>query len=325
MTSSEEIPGGFKRTIKITKAKVLTFLSLLIVAVFVATGLYVINPEEVGIIQRFGKYHSTTEPGLNFKLPLGIDRLTKVKIKYVFKEEFGFRTVRAGVKTQYSTQDYSDESLMLTGDLNIADVEWIVQYRIDDPKKYLFNIRDMEETIRTVSEMSIRMIVGDRSIDEVIVLNRKEIADTAQLAMQKKLDEYNTGITIVTINLQNVNPPEQVRAAFNDVNSAKQEEERIVNEAWQAYNNKIPEASGKAKQIITQAEGYAINRVNTAQGDVQKFVKVWNEYRKAKDVTRKRLYLETLNEILPKMEKIYIMDESNKGILPLLNLQEGGK
>ncbi len=325
MEGFEEIKAKVPKMPNISRKKVIYFVVILAVIIILATGLYTINPEEVGVIQRFGKYISTNEPGLHFKIPFGVDVLTKVPVRKVIKEEFGFRTLKSGIQTKYSSRDYTRESLMLTGDLNIADVQWIVQFRIKDPVKYLFRIRNIEETIRDVSESGMREIVGDRSVDEVIVLNRKEIADKTQLLLQKQLDDYGAGIEIVTINLQNVNPPERVKPAFNDVNSAKQEKERIVNEAWQKYNQIIPEARGKAKRTIEEAEGYAIDRVNRATGDAEKFKQVWQQYRTAKTVTRRRLYLETMQKILPQVEKVYIVDDKQKGILPLLNLDKGGK
>lgn len=283
--------------------------------------LYTIDADEVGVIQQFGRYSRTTDPGLNWKLPFGIETVKKVKVQRVFKEEFGFRTISAGVQTQYSSADFSDESLMLTGDLNSAVVEWIVQYRVKDPKQFLFNVRDVTETIRAISESVMRQVVGDRSVDEVIILNRKEVALLAQDLMQKLLDEYQTGVDIVTVNLQDVNPPEPVQPAFNEVNEAKQEKERIINEAWEAYNTVIPRAKGEAEQTIRKAEGYATDRVNRAQGDAERFVSVYREYAKARDVTRRRMYLETMTEILPKFDKLYIVDEAQKGFLPLLQLQ----
>lgn len=310
---------------KISKKKITTFILILGIIVLIFTGLYTVNPEEVGVIQRFGKYVETTEPGLHFKIPFGVDKLTKVKVKSIFKEEFGFRTLVSGIKSQYSKSSYTKESLMLTGDLNIADVQWIVQFKVKDPYKFLFKVRNVNETIRNLSESTMRMIVGNRSVDEVIVLDRKEIAFKAKKNLQTLLDKYNTGIEIVTIKLQNVNPPVAVQPAFNDVNSAKQEQERIINNAWEKYNKNIPEAEGKAKQTIEQAQGYAISRVNSAQGDVQKFVQVWKQYRNAKKVTKRRMYLETMQEILPKLDKVYIVDDKVKGILPLLNLNTGGK
>ncbi|TSA27459.1 FtsH protease activity modulator HflK [bacterium] len=313
------------RQIKIPKRMITVGVIILAAIVFLVTGLYTVNPEEVGVIQRFGKYLSTTQPGLHFKIPFGVDKLTKVKVKHVFKEEFGFRTLAAGVRTKYSTQSYNQEAIMLTGDLNIADVEWIVQYRIKDPVKYLFNVRNVEETMRDVSESVTREVVGDRSVDEVIVLNRKEIADKSQIMLQDQLDLYNAGLEIVTINLQNVNPPKAVQPAFNNVNSAKQQKERIINEAWERYNQVIPEAEGKSKRTVEEAEGYAVNRVNRANGDANRFIQMYNEYRYSKTVTRKRLYLEMMEKVLPNVEKKYIIDDKLNSILPLLNLEQGGK
>ncbi len=313
------------KQIKLPKKKIITGVIILAVVIFIATGLYTVNPEEVGVIQRFGKYLSTTQPGLHFKIPFGVDKLTKVKVKLVFKEEFGFRTLQAGVRTKYSAQSYNHEAIMLTGDLNIADVEWIVQYRIKDPVKYMFKVRNVEETMRDVSESVIREVVGDRSVDEVIVLNRKEIADKSQQMLQEQLDIYEAGLEIVTINLQNVNPPEAVQPAFNNVNSAKQEKERIINEAWQKYNQVIPEAEGKAKRTIEEAEGFAVNRVNRANGDANRFIQMYNTYRYSKTVTKKRLYLEMMEKVLPKVEKKYIIDDKANNVLPLLNLGQGGK
>jgi len=313
------------KQLKLPKKKIITGVIILAAVIFFATGLYTVNPEEVGIIQRFGKYLSTTQPGLHFKIPFGVDKLTKVKVKLVFKEEFGFRTLQAGVRTKYSAQSYNNEAIMLTGDLNIADVEWIVQYRIKDPVKYMFKVRNVEETMRDVSESVIREVVGDRSVDEVIVLNRKEIADISVIMLQEQLDIYEAGLEIVTINLQNVNPPEAVQPAFNNVNSAKQGKERIINEAWEKYNQVIPEAEGKAKRTIEEAEGYAINRVNRANGDANRFIQMYNTYRYSKSVTRKRLYLEMMEKVLPKVEKKYIIDDKANNVLPLLNLGQGGK
>ena len=312
------------RNIKVPKKLVGAGLIILAAIIILLTGLYTVNPEEVGIIQRFGKYLSTTQPGLHFKIPFGIDKLTKVKVKHVFKEEFGFRTLEAGVRTRYSSQSYDQEAIMLTGDLNIADVGWIVQYRIKDPVQYLFNVRNVEETMRDVSESVIREVVGDRSVDEVIVLNRKEIADKSQIKLQDQLDLYKAGLEIVTINLQNVNPPKAVQPAFNNVNSAKQEKERIINEALEKYNQVIPEAEGKSKRTVEEAEGYAVDRVNRANGDANRFIQMYNEYRYSKTVTRKRLYLEMMEKVLPNVEKKYIVDDAQSSILPLLNLEQGG-
>jgi len=307
------------------KKKVISGIVILAIIIFIFTGLYTINQEEVGVIQRFGKYLKTTEPGLHFKIPFGIDVLTKVSVTHIYKEEFGFRTLQSGINSKYSTRDYTYESLMLTGDLNIADVEWIVQYKIKDPVKFLFKIRNIKETIRDVSESVVRLVVGDQSVDEVIILSRKDIAYFSKQLFQKILDEYESGIEIVALNLKNVNPPTKVKPAFNDVNSAKQELERIVNEAWKKYNQIIPEARGKAKKTVEEAQGYAINRVNRATGDAKRFNQIYNQYKKAKLITKKRLYLESMQKVIPKVDKIYIVDDKQKSILPLLNLEKGGK
>ncbi len=290
------------------------------ILIFLFTTIFTVNTDEVGVVQRFGAYLRTAEPGLNFKLPFGIDRVTKVKIQNVYKEEFGFRTESAGVRTQFSSRDFSGESLMLTGDLNSALVSWVVQYKIEDPIKYLFKVRNVRETLRDISESVMRQVVGDRSVDEVIVLNRQEIEDEAHLLTQEVLNEFETGLKVVTVLLQVVNPPEPVQPAFNEVNEARQEKERIINEALEAYNKVIPQAKGEAEQTIRQGEGYATNRVNRAKGDANRFLAVWKEYSRAKDVTRRRLYLETMLEVFPNLDNIYVVDEQQKGLIPLLQL-----
>ena len=283
---------------------------------------YSIPADGVGVITRFGKYVRTTQPGLHFKIPLGIEKLQKVRVKHIFKEEFGFRTLRAGVRTQYAPQSFLDESLMLTGDLNSGEVEWIVQYKVKNPYNYLFKVRYIQETIRDVSETIMREVVGDHSVSEVLTIGRIEMAQLAEKMLQEILDKYDSGIDIVVVKLQGVDPPDPVKPAFNDVNEAKQEKEKVINEAWEAYNNIIPKAKGEAQQTIRNSEGYALNRVNRSKGDANKFLAVFEEYRKAKDVTRRRLYLETLNEILTKVERKYIIDANQGSLLKLLNLSE---
>jgi len=284
------------------------------------TTFYTIEADEVGVVQRFGKYVLTTQPGLHLKMPWGIETVKKVRVQRVFKEEFGFRTVSPGINTTYSNADFSTESLMLTGDLNSALVEWVVQYRIKDPVKYLFRVRNVEATLRYVSEAVMRQVVGDHSVDEVIILSRKQIAQDVTDMMQDLLDNYETGIDIVTINLQDVNPPVPVQPAFNEVNEARQEKERIINEAREAYNAAIPKAKGGAEQLVLEAEGYATNRINRARGDADRFISVWKEYANAKDVTRRRLYIEMMNDVLPKIDQKIIVDEQMKTFLPLMQL-----
>lgn len=310
---------------KIDKRYIYLGIIVIIGLWLVLSSVYTVNADEVGVVQRFGRFTTITQPGLHFKIPFGIESVKKVKVQRNLKAEFGFRTRSAGVRTTYAGGDYASESLMLTGDLNNAIVEWIVQYRIKDPVQYLFRVRNVENTLRNVSEATMRLMAGDHSVDEVIISNRQQIAVEVKERIQQLMDEYETGIDIVTVNLQDVNPPEPVQPAFNSVNEAKQEKERFINEALQAYNKAIPRAEGTAEQKILEAEGYAINRVNRAKGDAEKFLAIWREYNRAKDVTRRRLYLETMLEVLPKASEIFIVDEGQQGLVPLLQLQKAGK
>lgn len=303
------------------KAKwIVTGIVVLVALYVVFSTFYSVKADEVGVILRFGRYIRITQPGLHLKLPFSIEKLYRVRIKHIFKEEFGFRTIRPGIRTEYAQAALLDESLMLTGDLNTAVVEWIVQYRVKNPVDYLFKVRNIGETIRNASEFAMREIVGDRSVTEVLTIGRIEIGTEVEKTMQQVLDSYQSGIHIVTAKLQDVNPPDPVKPAFNEVNEAKQEREKLINEAWQEYNRVIPQATGEAERTIRKAEGYALNRVNRANGDAQKFISIWQEYSKAKDVTRRRLYLEMMQDILPKIEKKYIIDSSQQGMLPFLDL-----
>ncbi len=286
--------------------------------------LYSIGPQEVGVVQRFGKYIRLSTPGLHAKIPFGIENVTPVKVTKVFTEEFGFRTVRPGVRTQYSSRKHFEESLMLTGDLNIVDVRWIVQYKVSDPVKALFNVRGPEENIRDVSEAIMRELVGDYRVDEVISAKREEINHFAQQQMQKVLDSYNSGIDLNMVRLQDVNPPDKVKPAFNEVNEAKQEKEKLINQAKRAYNEVIPKARGEAEKTIKEAEGYGLDKINRAKGESERFLSVLAEYKKAPDITRKRLYLETLAEVLPNAKNKYIIDAEESSILPLLQLGKKG-
>ena len=305
-------------------AKKIRNIAIIVVSIiFLLTCFFTIDPDEMGVVQRFGRHVRTVEPGLNMRIPFGIEKVTKVRVKTVFREEFGFRTLQQGISARYAARSFDEESLMLTGDLNIASLEWIVQYQIKDPVAFLFNVRNVRETIRNLSEATMRQIVGDRSIDEVIILSRQEIAWEATLLLQALLDKYETGINIRTINLQNVVPPVAVQPAFNEVNSAMQEEERIVNEAHQEYNRIIPQARGMALQTVEQAHGYAINRVNQARGDAQRFISMWDQYRLARNVTRQRMYLETMEQVLQNVDRIYIVDENQQSIIPFLDMGRG--
>jgi membrane protease subunit HflK len=291
-----------------------------VIIILLSSSFYTIGVNEVGVIQRFGRYVRTTSPGLNFKLPWGIEKLTKVKVRLVYKEEFGLRTIRADVRTQYARASaYLNESLMLTGDLNVAVVPWIVQYRIKDPYKYLFKVRNVNSTLRDLAESTMRLVVGDRSINEVIS-KREEIADQAKVLLQKELDEAETGLNVVTIEMKKTNVPEPVQPSFNEVNQAVQEKERMIYQAREEYNKAIPAAKGDAEKTIKSAEGYALDRINRAKGDAARFLALYTEYSKAKDVTRRRMYLETLKDLFPRLGSKYIIDADQKNFLPLLNL-----
>jgi membrane protease subunit HflK len=281
---------------------------------------FTVEAEQVGMILRFGKFIESKEPGFHFKLPYPIESVTKVAVQRQLKAEFGFRTQRAGVRSEYAAGRFIDESLMLTGDLNVADVEWIAQFRITDPYKFLFKVRRMEETFRHMNEAVMRQVIGDRSVNEVLTTGRQEIADEAKLLLQELCDQYETGIRVDQIVLQNVTPPDEVKPSFNEVNQAQQEKERRINEARSLYNKIIPKAQGEAERTIQTAEGYATDRVNRAQGDVAAFSALLEAYRRSPDVTRRRMYLETMSRIYPMVQRKVIIDKDMKGLLPLLNL-----
>lgn len=302
----------------LVRAIVLGILGLLLLL----TSYYQVEPAEVGVVQRFGKFVRTTDPGPHVKIPFGIETVTKVPVQRQLNMEFGFRSLRPGVRTQFAPANAETlgESVMLTGDLNVANVEWIVQYRIKDPKAYLFGVRDVPETFRLMSEAAMRAVVGDHSVDEVITIGREDVARLAKEELQRLCDLYGVGIEVQQLVLQDVNPPDTVKPAFNEVNQAIQERERAINEAWAEYNQAVPKAKGEAEQAVRSAEGYALERENSAIGDAQRFEALYEEYRKAPAVTRKRLYLETMRELLPKLSRKLVVDEKTKGVLPLLSL-----
>ncbi|MCD4715286.1 MAG: FtsH protease activity modulator HflK [Desulfobacterales bacterium] len=305
------------------------WLIVVVIILFIVgtSSWYTVGVGEEGIVQRFGQHVRTTQPGFHFKWPSGIEKVTKLKVKLVHKEEFGFRTVKAGVRSRYAAGTaYAAESLMLTGDLNVAVVPWIVQYRIKDPYKYLFKVHNVRATLRDLAESSMRLVIGDRSINEVIS-KREEIAGSARVLLQKELDGAETGIKITTIEMKKTNVPEPVQASFNEVNQATQEKERMIYQAREAYNKVIPAAKGDAEKTIRSAEGYALDRVNRAKGDAARFLSLYEEYNKAQDITRRRLYLEAIQEIFPKLGDKFIVDADQKNLLPLLNLgkSKGGK
>ncbi len=325
--------GGFGDEIKIPKIQLprlpggalkggIVALVLLLIA---ASSFYTVGPEEIGVVLRLGRFVRTSDPGLHAKLPFGIESVTKVPIQRQLKEEFGFQTVSAGIRSQFSVRGRESESNMLTGDLNAAVVEWVVQYRIVDPYKYLFRVRNVRLTFRAMSEAVMREVVGDRTVNEVLTVGRQEIADLVEQDLQGMCDQYETGIKVDQVVLQDVNPPDPVKPSFNEVNEAQQEKEKLINQAQSEYNKVIPRARGEALQTISEAEGYALSRVNTARGDSARFVAVFNEYRKAPGITKKRIYLETMNQILPQIQRKVVVDQDLRSILPLLNLETSAK
>jgi len=306
------VPGGGPRGVI-----VLAVLALAVLGAW--TAYYTVPSDSVAVVQRFGKYLKDVPPGLHFKLPLGIDAATIVPVKRQLKQEFGFTTPDAGDPYQ-SPRDGKRETEMVTGDLNAALVEWVVQYRISDPVKYLFEVREPSETLRYVSESVMREVVGDRTVDEVITIGRQEIETEALTKMQALSTKYAMGISIDQVQLKNINPPLPVQESFNEVNQAQQEKEKLINEARRDYNKVIPLAEGEKDQRIREADGYRLKRINEAEGDVARFSALLAEYSKAPEVTRRRIYIETLQDVMPGIRSKIIIDEQARSILPLLNL-----
>lgn len=284
-----------------------------------ASMFYTVDVDEVGVVQRFGKFVRTTQPGLNFKLPTGIEKVTKVKVRRVYKEEFGLSTGREGDQRKFSKTEDTSVALMLTGDLNVALVPWIVQYRIKDPYNYLFKVKDIRRLLMDMSEAAMRLVVGDRSVNEVIS-KREEIAVEARNILQTELDNAEAGINVITIEMKKTNVPDPVQPSFNEVNQAVQEKEKMIYQAKEDYNKAIPTARGEADRTIKAAEGYALDRVNRAKGDASRFLALYAEYEKAKDVTKRRIYLEMMSSIFPKISEKYIVDSDQSNLLPFLNL-----
>lgn len=311
-----QIADGLQRN----RRRLLLLIPLVILALAATSLTYSIAPDEEGVVLRFGRFVEITQPGLHAKIPFGVDRVLKVRTRRIHKVEFGFRTEEPGVQTRYARTDHANESLMLTGDLNVADVQWIVQYKISDAKAYLFNVRNVAKNIRDIAEASMRLVVGDRSVTDVLTVGRTEIASDVEKVMQELLDKYGMGIRIVTVKLQDVNPPNPVKPSFNDVNAAKQEQERVINEARRAYNKAIPSAKGEAQKMIAEAEGYALERVNRARGDSERFDALYRAYRRAPDITRARLYLEAMEEIYQKVDRVIVADPAVRSMVPFLNL-----
>jgi membrane protease subunit HflK len=311
----------FVKKIKKLKLPGGPLLILILVALFLGSSMFfTVGVDEVGVVQRFGKYVRTKQPGLNFKLPAGIEKVTKVKVRRIYKEEFGFRSAVPDRRSRFSSGgENKNVALMLTGDLNVAVVPWIVQYRVKDPYNYLFKVKNIRKLLIDMSEAAMRLVVGDRSIDEVIS-KRDEIAVEAKSVLQQELDLAEAGINVVTIEMKKTNVPGPVQPSFNEVNQATQQKEQMIYQAREDYNKAIPAAKGEAERTIRAAEGYALDRVNRAQGDTARFMALYTEYSKAKDVTKRRLYLETLKDLFPRLGSKYIIDSDQKNFLPLLNL-----
>jgi membrane protease subunit HflK len=305
---------------------IITGLIAVLVVIALLTAFYTVQAESQGVVLRFGKYIKTVEPGLKFKLPFGIDTVQIVPVRRQLKQEFGVSTRDATNPYQYtSSSEQSREKSMVTGDLNAASVEWIVQFRVNNPKQFLFQVKEPESTLRAVSESVMREVVGDRTVDEVITVGRQEIEVVALQRMQELVDNYKMGLSIDQVQLKDVNPPPPVQPSFNEVNQAQQQREQLINQANGEYNKVVPRARGEADQKIRSAEGYALKRVNEAEGDATKFTALFTEFLKAPEVTKRRLHLETMRSIIPKMGKKIILDSDAKQILPLLQIAPDNK
>jgi membrane protease subunit HflK len=299
--------------------KVIVLAAVVLVGLVAWAAYYTVPSDSVAVVQRFGKYLKEVQPGLHFKLPLGIDAVTIVPVKRQLKQEFGF-TTEGATDPHQSPVDGKRETEMVTGDLNAALVEWVVQYRISEPVKFLFEVREPSATLRYVSESVMREVVGDRTVDEVITIGRQEIELEALTKMQELSTKYAMGISIDQVQLKNINPPGPVQESFNEVNQAQQEKEKLINEARRDYNQVIPLAEGEKDQRIREADGYRLKRINEAEGDVARFNALLAEYRKAPEVTRRRIYIETLQDVMPGIRSKIVIDEKARNILPLLNL-----
>lgn len=295
----------------------LIILAVILIQV-IYSSFYTIQPGEVGVILRFGKYARTTDPGLHFKIPY-VEDLAKVDVESVRKEEFGFRTRMPGKNSVFDRRSFDMESLMLTGDKNVIEVAWIVQYKVSDPINFLFKVRNVSQAVRDASEQVTRRIVGNMDFDYVLS-NREILAADAKRELQGELDNLEAGVNLVTLQLLDINPPDQVKPAFNEVNEADQDMKRLVNEAEEQYNRVIPKARGNAKKIVEEARGYAVERVNRAKGETARFNAIVKEYLQAEEVTQRRMYLEAMQDILPGVDHIYVMDSEQKGVLPFLDL-----
>ncbi len=303
--------------------KIIIGVALLFLLIVFFGSYYTVDADSQAVVQRFGRYSDTVKPGLHFKIPLGVDRVTIVPVLRQLKMEFGFGTL--GATDPYQSTDPRDQEEtrnMVTGDLNAAQVEWVVQYEVHDARAYLFNLRDPANTLRDISESVMREVVGDRTVDEVLTYGRQEIEQNPQEKLTQAVEKLGMGLRVKQVQLKNVHPPIPVQRSFDEVNRAQQEREQMINVANGEYNKVVPRARGEADQKISQAEGYAVKRINEAEGDVARFKALLEQYEKAPDVTRQRLYLETMTEVIPNLGAKIILDESAKQFLPLMNLQQ---
>jgi len=319
--------GSGPMPVKIPWKIILAVVVAIIFLIAVKSSFYSIESNEEGVVQRFGKYINTVGPGLHFKFPMGIDKVTHVPVEIVFKDEFGYKTLKAGVTSRYDRQrpEYDKEALMLTGDLNIAMVEWDVQYKIKNAKDYLFNVRNPQGTLRDMSESAMREVIGDRSVTESITMGKDEIKKKVKGLLQEILDYYKSGVEVKNIFIKRVVAPKDVQAAFNEVNEAQQEKDKTVNQAQEEYERIIPRAEGEALKTVNQAYGYKEERINMASGDVARFKRILEEYKKAPEITRQRIFLETMEKVLPFINRKIIIDESARSILPFMDLTSQGR
>ena len=322
-----EIKNHLKQKFNAQKTLLPIVIAIFLIVIGGYTSMYEVDTEETGVVLRFGKFSGFVEPGLHFKIPFGVDQIYLVQTGRVLKEEFGFRTVKPDVRSTYTKRGLEEESLTLTGDLNVSDVEWIVQFQVADPYKFIFRIKDPVGTIRDIAEAMVRRSIGNANVTEVLTTERANLANDIQVSLQTTLNQYDIGVRIVTVKFQDVTPPDPVKAAYNEVNESEQQRESLIFQAREQYNREVPRARGEAKKVLQEAEGYAVERVNKARGETNRFLALLTEYRKAPSVTRSRIYLETLEEVLPRLDEIYVMDDKSGGLQPLLPLRkssEGG-
>jgi membrane protease subunit HflK len=301
----------------------LIVIAIIAAVIGVYSSMYEVDTEETGVVLRFGKFSSYSEPGLHFKLPFGIDQVYLVPTGRVLKEEFGYRAVNStSSRTAYTNRGLEEESLTLTGDLNVSDIEWIVQFQVADPFKYIFQIKEPIGTIRDISEAMVRKVIGNADVTQVLTTERAALASTIEQDLQATLNQYDIGVRIVTVKFQDVNPPDAVKDAFNEVNESEQQKESLIFQATEQFNREVPRARGEAKRVFQEAEGYKVERINKARGETNRFLALLTEYNKAPEVTRRRIYIETMEEILPRLDETYIMDDQNGGLLPFLPLRK---